>query len=60
MKTQQILRTLDSGFFMDHKEQEQTAALIRGLQERINDALGHLERGTALDVLTAIRILKCE
>lgn len=60
MNQEKILRTLDSGFFMDHREQEQTAALIRGLQERIDDALGHLERGTALDVLTAIRILKCE
>jgi hypothetical protein len=60
MNKEKILRSLDSGFFMDHREQEQTAALIRGMQERIDDALGHLERGTALDVLTAIRILKCE
>ena len=58
MNKEKILRSLDSGFFMDHREQEQTAALIRGLQERIDDALGHLQRGTALDVMTAIRILK--
>jgi hypothetical protein len=60
MNKEKILRSLDSGFFMDHREQEQTAAFIRGLQERIDDALGHLQRGTALDVLTAIRILKNE
>ena len=95
MNKEKILRTLDSGFFMDHREQEETAALIRDMQsnidfllrtndfyskqidmdrdaiagamrlvkslnEKISDAVGHLERGTALDVLTAIRILKCE
>jgi hypothetical protein len=60
MNKEKILRALDSGFFMDHREQEETAALIRDFQKRIDQAVGHLDRGTALDVLTAIRILKCE
>lgn len=68
MDTKQILRSLDSGFFMTHAEQEETAQLIRGLIEykienarlkgAIGEALVHLERGTGLDVLTAIRLLK--
>jgi hypothetical protein len=53
---------------MTHAEQEETAQLIRSLMDyaienarlkgAIGEALAHLERGTALDVLTAIRLLK--
>jgi len=60
MNTEKILRSLECGFFMTHEEQEETAKLIRGLQEKIDDALGHLQRGSELDVKTAIRILKNE
>lgn len=60
MNKEKILRTLDSGFFMDHREQEQTAALIRDLQNKIDDALAHLQRGTELDVNEVIRILSCK
>lgn len=35
-------------------------AIAKELQNKIDDALGHLQRGTALDVKTAIRILSCE
>ena len=68
MRTHQILRSLECGFFMTHAEQEETAQLIRSLMDyaienarlkgAIGEALAHLERGTALDVLTAIRLLK--
>ena len=34
----QILRNLENGFFMTHREQEETAALIRDLQKS-NEAL---------------------
>jgi len=34
----QILRNLESGFFMTHREQEEAAALIRDLQKS-NEAL---------------------
>jgi GAF domain-containing protein len=53
---------------MTHAEQEETAQLIRGLMGYqienarlkgvIGQAIAHLERGTALDVMTAIRLLK--
>ena len=68
MTTQQILRSLENGFFMTHQEQEETAKLIRNLMEYsienarlkgvVGEALAHLERGSSLDVLTAIRLLK--
>jgi hypothetical protein len=60
MTKEKILRALDSGFFMDHREQEETAALIRDMQNRIDYALTHLQRGIESDVQEAIRILKCE
>jgi hypothetical protein len=53
---------------MTHQEQEETARLIRKLMEAvienerlkgdIEEALKHLQLGTELDVLEAIRILK--
>lgn len=58
MNKEKILRNLECGFFMDHREQEEAAQLIRSMQTKIDDALAHLQRGTELDVSEAIRILK--
>lgn len=58
MTKEKILRSLENGYFMTHREQEETAQLIRTMQDKIDRALVHLQRGTELGVLEAIRILK--
>ena len=68
MRTHQILRSLECGFFMTHEEQEETAKLIRSLMDHaienarlkgvMGEAVAHLERGSALDITNAIRLLK--
>ena len=72
MDSKRILQNLDDGAFFTHQEQAETAALIRTMQARIDflfetnnkqwvkiqKALVHLQLGTELDVLEAIRILK--
>lgn len=60
-----ILHSLECGFFMTHQEQEEAADLIRTLMHendrmkaRIIEALKHLQLGSEMDILEAIRILK--
>jgi hypothetical protein len=60
-----ILHSLECGFFMSHREQEEAADLIRTLvhendrmKSRIIEALKHLQLGTELDVNQAIKELK--
>jgi hypothetical protein len=54
----QILRNLESGYFMTHYEQEEAAVYIRSLQEKIRGALIALQTGSELDVKAAIQILR--
>ena len=72
IEAKRILSNLDDGAFFTHQEQAETAALIRKMQAQIDflfetnnkqwtaiqKALVHLQLGTELDVLEAIRILK--
>ena len=60
-----ILHSLECGFFMTHQEQEEAADLIRTLMHendrmkaRIIEALKHLQLGSEMDILEAIRRLK--
>lgn len=50
MTPEKILRNLDHGFFMTHREQEEAAALIRDLQKS-NEALHSNIHDYAADIV---------
>lgn len=53
-----LLRKLDNNYWLSLEQQAETASLLRTMQKKIDDALVHLQRGSELDVVEAIRILK--
>ena len=53
-----LLRKLDHNYLLSPEEQKEIAELIRLMQKKMETALIHLQRGSELDVVMAIRILK--